>query len=126
MTGQVKEELLTRLGEMGTFIERGALGFDPVLLRACEFITQETMFDFIDVNGQNQTIDLPPGSLAYTLCQVPIVYILSDDDRVEIAYANGHRQQLVGNRLDAEASRHVFCRDGHIERITVYTTAQPH
>jgi hypothetical protein len=121
MTGQVKEELLTRLAEMGAFIEGGALCFDPVLLRECEFIERETAFDFIDLNGQSQSIGLPIGSLAYTFCQVPIVYILSNEDRVEIVYADGHGEQVAGNRLDAESSRHIFCRDGHIERIAVYT-----
>ena len=75
MTGQVKEELLTRMGELGVFVERGVLSFHPVLLRRQEFIDTATVFEYIDVRGQRQSIELPAGSLAYTFCQVPIVYI---------------------------------------------------
>jgi hypothetical protein len=125
MTGQVKEELLTRLAEMGAFVEQEALFFDPVLLREQEFIEQEATFSYVDVNGQRQTIDLPTGSLAYTVCQVPIVYIVSDENQLEIAYADGHLQQLAGNRLDVGASQLIFHRDGSVKQITVYIKPAP-
>jgi hypothetical protein len=123
MTGQVKEELLTRLAELGAFVERGVLFFDTVMLRESEFTTQETTFNYIDVHRQEQSIELPPGSLAYTFCQIPIVYICSEDDRVHIVYSSGRQRLIAGHRLDAETSGHVFRRDGHIGRITVYIGA---
>jgi hypothetical protein len=36
MTGQVKEEVLTRWGELGLRVRRGLVHFDPVLLDAAE------------------------------------------------------------------------------------------
>jgi hypothetical protein len=36
MTGQVKEEILTRWGELGLRMRRGRVHFDPVLLDAAE------------------------------------------------------------------------------------------
>ncbi len=119
MTGQVKEELLTRMGELGVWVEQGALSFDTLMLRESEFTTQKTTFDYVDVHGREQSIDLPPGSLAYTFCQVPIVYTGSDDDRIDIVYSSGQQRQVPGHGLDAETSGHVFRRDGHIGRITV-------
>ena len=77
MTGQVKEEILTRLGEMGAFVEQGCLSFRPVLLREREFTDRATVFNYVDVAGQRRAIELPAGSLAYTLCQVPVVYVSS-------------------------------------------------
>jgi hypothetical protein len=51
MTGQVKEEILTRWGELGLRFEQGRVRFDPVLLDAAE---------------------LPPdGALSFTLARVP-------------------------------------------------------
>ena len=120
MTGQVKEEMLTRMAELGAFVEQGRLSFDALMLRGCEFTTEETSFDFIDVHGQAQSIELPPGSLAYTFCQVPIVYLRSGEERVDIAYANGRRQRVAGHHLDVETSGHVFRRDGQIGRISVH------
>jgi hypothetical protein len=125
MTGQVKEELLTRLAEMGAFVEQGTLFLNPVLLREREFTTQKTSFDYVDVNGQKQSIDLSAGSLAYTFCQVPIVYIVSDANQLEIAYADGHLQQLAANRLDTETSQHLFSRDGRVKQITVHIQPVP-
>jgi len=120
MTGQVKEELLTRMAELGAWVEQGALSFDTLMLRESEFTTQATSFDYIAVGGQEQSIELPPGSLAYTFCQVPIVYIASDDDRVDIACSDGRQRQVAGHCLDVETSAHVFRRDGHVGRITVH------
>jgi hypothetical protein len=121
MTGQVKEELLARMGELGATVEQGVLSFDALMLRESEFTAQETTFNYIDVHGQEQSIELPPNALAYTFCQVPIVYICSDDDRVDITYSNGRRRQITGHHLDVETSGHVFRRDGQIGRVTVYT-----
>jgi hypothetical protein len=120
MTGQVKEELVARMAELGAFVERGVLSFDTLMLREREFTAQETTFNYVDVHGQEQSMELPPGSLAYTFCQVPIVYTRSDDDRVDIAHANGRQRQVAGLCLDTETSGHVFRRDGQIGRITVY------
>ncbi len=40
MTGQVKEEVLTRAGELGLRVEDGAICFRPVLLRAPEWTSR--------------------------------------------------------------------------------------
>ena len=121
MTGQVKEEILTRLGEMGAFVEQGCLSFNPVLLKEREFAGQATVFDYVDVAGQKQTIQLPAGSLAYTFCQVPVVYISSSEEKIEICYSDGRSREVTGNGLDAEISQHIFRRDGSIKQLTVYT-----
>ncbi len=120
MTGQVKEELLARWAELGVFVREGKLSFDPLMLRREEFAPQELAFAYIDVLGDVRSIDLPPRSLAFTFCQVPIVCTYSDDDEVEIAYSDGRLRQIHGRCLDVEASQHIFRRDGDIERIAVF------
>jgi len=124
MTGQVKEDLLARMAELGAFVQQGVLFFDTLMLRESEFTSEESIFPYINVHGQEQSIELPPGSLAYTFCQVPIVAIRSDEDRVAIAYSSGRERQVAGHCLDVEASGHVFRRDGQIGQITVYV--RPH
>lgn len=120
MTGQVKEELLARWAELGIFIQGGALYFDTLMLRENEFATEEISFEYINVNGKKQSLDLPPHSLVYTFCQVPIIYIRSDDEYIEITYSSGRLHRIAGLHLDTEVSRHIFSRDGHIEQITVF------
>ncbi len=120
MTGQVKEEILTRMGELGIFVERGTLSFRPVLLRKQEFIGEAAVFEHIDVHGQRQSLNLPTGSLAYTFCQVPVVYVAANETKIDVHYANGRLYQVTGSDLDAETSRHILRRDGRIKQLTVY------
>ena len=49
MTGQVKEEIITRMGELGCFIDNGQLEFNPKLLRRSEFLTEIRDFTFINI-----------------------------------------------------------------------------
>jgi len=119
MTGQVKEEVLTRLGELGVVIQQGELWFNPTLLRPDEFLAEPGQFAYVDVEGQTQTLPLVAGSLAFTLCQTPIVYSRGDAAQIEIIFAGERRETTVGSRLDVDTSRHIFNRDGQIERLQV-------
>ncbi|MBL8133913.1 MAG: hypothetical protein JNL42_18775 [Anaerolineae bacterium] len=119
MTGLVKEEILTRYGEVGFFIEDGALVFDPLLLDRQEFLDEPSIFGYLDVAGRRQHLDLTPGSLAYTICQTPVVLEASNTEGMAVHFADGRVQQLDGHVLDAAFSRHIFARDGQISRLTV-------
>ncbi len=44
MTGQVKEDVLSRFGELGVFVKDGKLVFDPRLLRKEEFLKEPNNF----------------------------------------------------------------------------------
>jgi len=123
MTGQVKEEILTRLVELGVLVEQGVISFRPVLLRTDEFLDADTAFEIVDVAGQDQTIDLPAGSLAFTLCQVPVIYRAGQENRIEVHQATGGVMKVTSDTLDAETSRHIFDRDGHVLKVVVHTHA---
>jgi len=119
MTGQVKEEILTRLGELGIVVEGGALAFKPALLRAQEWTTEPARFESIDIAGVQQTIALPAGALAYSFCQVPIVYISAGAPQITISYADGRAAVVAGHSLSADLSQHIFQRDGQIVQLVV-------
>lgn len=120
MTGQVKEEILTRWVELGLTVAQGQLSFKPVLLPAREFMAQEFEFAFIDVAGQAQTISAPAGSLAFTFCQTPVVYRRDGAAKIEISLADGQTLTAPGRSLGAELSRHIFRRDGFVRQLTVF------
>ena len=115
MTGQVKEELVTRFGEMGVSLRQGVLAFHPILLRRQELLKSVSDFAYVDVYGQKQQIALPPGSLAFTYCQVPVVYQVGDAPKVEILYADGRTDTVSESALDKETSTHILQRDGQIK-----------
>jgi hypothetical protein len=119
MTGQVKEEILTRLGELGVAVQGGRIHFDPLMLRPQEFLDESETFDYYDVDGGAQELKLEPGSLAFTYCQVPVVYRDSEDAAVTIHLADGTQQQIDGLGLDEATSREIFTRSGRIRRLEV-------
>jgi hypothetical protein len=126
MTGQVKEEILTRQAELGLFVRNGQIVFDPTLLRKNEFIVQSAVFEYVDLSGKTQSIDLPAGSLAYTFCQTLIVYHASDKTGIKVYFSDGRVVEISGNQLDFETSQHVFKRDGLVRNLVVSVAGVPH
>ena len=120
MTGQVKEEILTRRGELGIRVQGGAVEFRPGLLRISEFTRQPAAFEYFDLAGDARTLVLPAGSLAFTLCQVPVVYGLTDGDgSASLRLSDGSTVALPDTRLDPGLSAEIFKRSGRINLIQV-------
>jgi len=121
MTGQVKEEILTRFGELGCLVVHGSVKFEPRLLKRNEFLTEKRAFEYYDVFQQKRKLTIQKGQLAYTFCQVPIIYILSDtESRIILDNNDGSRVELESNRLDEKQSSHIFNRDSRITQISVF------
>lgn len=119
MTGQVKEDILSRFGELGIFIAQGQLLFKPNLLRKEEFLRESSTVQYVDVNSVRKDLDLDAGSLFFTVCQVPVVYKLSDRESMEIKHSDGTELTLDSLQLDTHNSASIFQRSGEVEQITV-------
>ena len=119
MTGQVKEEMLSRFGELGIRVSDGAVHFDPSLLRAVEFVAAPLPFHYLDVQGQWRDLTVPTSGLAFTWCQVPLVYHLDEsaEPAVSVHWDNDEKQVLPTLALPAEIAEHLFRRDGRIRQI---------
>jgi hypothetical protein len=119
MTGQVKEEILTRQAELGYSIEDGRLVFDMLLLDPRELLTAPALFTYLDVNGGQQAVALHAGSLAYSICQVPVILTLSNENCITVHFSQGDSLQIEGHQLDSANSQHIFQRDGKIHHLLV-------
>ncbi len=120
MTGQVKEEILTRWGELGVRIDDGVVEFRPTLLRSAEFLEREDVFEYFDTHGRKRSVALGAGSLAFTYCQVPVVYERGrDGEEVRVLLDDGAEKTIEGDRLDPELSAELLGRTGRIARIQV-------
>ena len=121
MTGQVKEEVLSRFGELGVRVDAGKVTFEPHLLREREFVREARKFRFLDVAGNWQEIDVPASGLAFTWCQVPIVYELHDDTdpSLTLLWDDGEKQTLAQLALPATESAELFQRSGRIRQLIV-------
>lgn len=95
MTGQVKEEILTRWGELGVNIENGCAKFEPKILKAEEYSES--------------------GVLRFTWCGTKIVYKHGKKEHIVI---NG-KTLRNGNSLTAQESADLFARNGKITEIVV-------
>ncbi|WP_281240211.1 hypothetical protein [Flavobacterium praedii] len=119
MTGQVKEDVLTRKGELGVKIKNGQLSFEPTLLNENQFLQQEEIVSFIDFGNKPYSITLDKGSLAFTVCQVPIVYKKGNANQVEIKFKDGKTETASTLTLSHENSQKIFNRTGEIIQVTV-------
>ena len=117
MTGQVKEDILSRFGELGVFVTEGKLYFNPCLLRKEEFLTSTKNFTYVDLTKENITIELSEGSLGFTYCQVPILYQISEQDSVEVSFKDGSTKKFEGLTINKEISEKIFKRTGEIALI---------
>ena len=95
MTGQVKEEVLTRWGELGVDITNGCASFNPKILKKSEFFED--------------------GTLSFTWCGTPVVYKLTNDS--SSITINGTKRE--GSALTAEETAALFARNGSINKIEV-------
>jgi hypothetical protein len=101
MTGQVKEEILARFGELGLRVTDGRLLLAPGLLAADEVLHP-------DSHGRSAEL---------TVCAVPVRIETGTRDSVTVERADGTSETLDGLELDADRSREVFARSGTITQV---------
>ena len=124
MTGQVKEEVITRFAELGVRVHDGSIEFRPLLLRKSEFLREPSSFDTFDVSGKPTKLELGPGTLAFSYCGVSVVYHLAEQARIELRMGDGSTVQQPGSALTSGQSAEVFERTGSVRRIDVWTQAE--
>lgn len=119
MTGQVKEDILSRFGELGVFTEQGQIHFKPFLLRRSEFSDKIKTFTYRDVKGELKALTPNEEALCFTFCQVPIIYSIADRDQIEVHTPSGV-VHLPGLSLTPELSRKVSSRTAEVTSIRVF------
>ena len=120
MTGQVKEEIITRMGELGCSLKNGTLVFQIELLKLSEFLKKDAVFSYVDIDHNFCEYVLKPDQLGFTYCQVPIIYQLSEQDcNISVSFNNQTAEDISGNILPSEISNKLFSRSGEIKEIKV-------
>jgi hypothetical protein len=119
MTGQVKEDFLSRIGELGVFVEDGKIIFNPRLLRESEFVKTPKTFNYTAISKEEKSINLKESSLCFTYCQVPIVYINSDIEGIKIFFIDKSSTEIKDLILDKNTSKMIFERTGNVDKIEV-------
>jgi len=110
MTGQVKEDIISRFFELGIIIREGILKIQPIMLRQEEFIVP---------SGLTQPEYAFP-YLLFTYCSVPFVYLMDGTSGIEIAFKNSEISFINSYSLSIEQSQLVFNRDASVKKIIVH------
>ncbi len=119
MSGMVKEEILARQAELGFTIVNGCIAFDLLLFDRGELLREPAVFNYLDTSNQPGSIELPAGSLGFTICQVPVIYQTAEHAAIQVHLNSGQVQEVEGLVLDLANSRHIFERDGLVNHLVV-------
>ena len=121
MTGQVKEELITRRMELGVRVEPEGIRFTPTLLPEAEWTTTETTWPRLDFRGQvDGELTVPVAGIGFQCLGVPVIMRRGDGPPgIEAHMVDGSTIRLDGDRLDRSLSDRLLARDRTILDIRV-------
>ena len=121
MTGQVKEDILSRWYELGIQVSETQIRFNPTFLNQQEFLTNTERFEFFSLSGEIKSLDVKAGELAFTYCQVPIIYRKSSSHKLIIKSGDTFKE-VEGDTVSKDDSQSIFSRSGEIDQIIVEMT----
>jgi hypothetical protein len=105
MTGQVKEEVLARPGELGLVVDDGRLRVERPLLPSVELV---------GADGS--------GRVTTTVCATRVTIVAVERDVVRVTRADGEVDEQPGAALDRAASAAVLGRTGEVVAVEFATT----
>lgn len=120
MTGQVKEDLLSRWFELGIHVHDGKLNFHPEWVEETEFISGKFKED--DYFAAHFGIKMMAGqkALAFSFCHTPVIYQQAENQKLVLVLTNGEVVEFSQLQLDEQWSRAVFNRTGELKQIVVF------
>lgn len=119
LTGQVKEDVIARLGELGLTVNNGSIVFEPALVNADEILENKQMFEFYTFQDEPKQLMLVKGQAGFTFCNTPVILDFSGKDTITVYYADGSTEEVAGRVLNHRISTLVFSRKGEIDRLLV-------
>jgi len=119
MTGQVKEDIISRMLELGVQVINGAIVFNTSLINPNEILSQQAEFEYFTMEGKPSKILMHKNQLAYTFCQTPVVYTFTDHEEIVIFYRNRKNEKITGHTINKKTSNLIFKRSGEVLRIEV-------
>ncbi len=117
MTGQVKEEVITRFTELGIEVQNSTILINPTLLKTTEFLTQAAQFNLLNIDGENYSYKVEKGQLAFTYCQVPFIYKIGEEKQLVVHFVDGRCKEYDSLSLPTELSQDIFARNGNISKV---------
>ena len=95
------------------------MSIDPSLLKTSEFLETTQQFNYFNVKGEERVIELSANSLAFTYCQVPVVYRKGSTNKITVSFGDGSQKVVESLHLDTSTTQSLFSRENLIERVDV-------
>ncbi|MBN1926311.1 MAG: hypothetical protein JW798_10790, partial [Prolixibacteraceae bacterium] len=124
MTGQVKEDLLSRWMEMGLEVENGEIRFYPYNIDKIEFTESHSLISALRFQSCFD-VEIPQDEkyLAYTFCGVPVFCIPGEENKLDVFTKEGKISMNNELQVNQELSKMVFSRSGDV--ILIRLTFKP-
>ena len=119
MTGQVKEDILSRIGELGISVKNGIIGFNPFIFNRSEFLENGSSFKYRNLSGGIEELVLEKDSLCFTYGQIPVVYKKGTKTGLTVSFHNAPDFVSDHMQLNSEISQSIFERRGEVQKIVV-------
>ncbi len=119
MTGQVKEDIISRMGELGVRVIDGEIVFDTKLIDQREFLDQEKVFEYYSFDEKKQQLRVNEQQLGFTVCQKPVIYSISHDNMIYVLLKSGQKTAIQGNTIGRKLSSLIFSRSDEVVLIEV-------
>lgn len=110
MTGQVKEDIISRFFELGVIVQNGQISLHPLVLKKAEFIDPK--------KSNSSEYDAP--YLVFTFCKTTFVYLIDNKKGIEILTNYGKSLYVDGYTLGLNESHAVINREGKINRVVIH------
>ncbi len=103
MTGQVKEDILSRFMELGLTVEDGEISIQPFMLQ-----------DDVFTNNEHPELN-------FTFCNVPFRYVKSGNTLIRIDWKDEKEEAVIikSSTIPANLSELVFTRSAKIKQVTI-------
>ncbi|MFA9391308.1 MAG: hypothetical protein ACERKD_15975 [Prolixibacteraceae bacterium] len=119
MTGQVKEDVLSRWMELGLEVKNGRLCFHPEWVDVAEFVSGSLAQESYFIQHFNLKIEELTQGLLFSFCHIPIIYQKAAETKIQLELYDGNFLEWNTNELDEKWSSAIFKRSGEVKQITV-------
>lgn len=112
LTGQVKEGVLCRFGELGVKYVNGQLSLRPLLLREAEFT----------VDSSHSNIPIAPNTVSFTIAGVPVTYLNCADiseSTAEVTLDDHSKVRFKNSLINEALTTQITQRTGKVREIKV-------
>jgi hypothetical protein len=122
MTGQAKEEVLSRWIELGIECQDGRICIHPFLVRDSDFLQVASEVALHTPERGAVQLRVPAGALGFTFCGIPMRIHRSGGPKIEIEYSDSSRASTIDFTLSAEDSALILSRSDAIRCVDIFLT----